>query len=518
MQAGVPRTDRKLRTEDPDKMRELDNFAAERKKMTDIHNALEAFFRAWRQDGPVEIDSLKQSGSNRQYFRLQHSGKSYIATYNPLNVPENNAFIEFSKHFHNRQIPVPEILHVNPDKTIYLQSDLGDIALFQIMQQEGFSEHVFNLFKKTLAQLARLQIEGGRNLDYGNCIATKSFDKQAIYSDLLYFLYYFVRALDLPYDKNLLMNDFDLLSSYLMQEEQKYFMHRDCQSRNVMVRGEEVFFIDYQGGMQGALQYDVASMLWQARAALPYEWRDELLSYYFERADDLLGNTLDRQNFMDSYDGFVLIRMLQTLGAYGFRGLFERKPHFIASIPYALKNLKWFIENKRFPIRLPELQKVLRAIVSDRIMERFDITRATPETPLTVHVRSFSYRKGIPEDTGGNGGGFVFDCRGILNPGRLPEFKSLTGRDKEVKEFLLHKTEMPAFMQHVCGIVDISVADYIRRGFASLSVNFGCTGGQHRSVFAADRLTEHLKEKFNVRTVTEHIEQESKNWVNIPNT
>jgi aminoglycoside/choline kinase family phosphotransferase len=483
--------------------------------MVDPFIEIEKLFRSWKKDGNLEINTLKQAGSNRQYFRILHHNHSYIATYNPLNTAENNAFIEFSRHFHRKQLPVPEILHTDENKTQYLQTDFGDVSLFQVMQQEGFSDHVFELFKKTIAQLARLQIEGGKNLDYNNCIATKSFDKQAIYSDLLYFLYYFVRALDLPYDKNLLLNDFDLLSSYLMQEEQKYFMHRDCQSRNVMIKDERVYFIDYQGGMQGALQYDVASMLWQARAALPYEWREELLAYYFDQANELLENTLDKQNFFDSYDGFVLIRMLQTLGAYGFRGLFERKPHFISSIPFALKNLKWFLDNKKIPIRLPELQKVLRAIVSDDIIEKFDITKAGPETKLLVRIRSFSYRKGIPEDNTENGGGYVFDCRGILNPGRIDEFKVQTGRDTEVKEFLLHKTEMPTFLQHVYGIVDISVADYIRRGFSHLSVNFGCTGGQHRSVFAADRLAEHLREKFNVNTIVEHVEQEAKNWINL---
>ncbi|MGL6268626.1 MAG: aminoglycoside phosphotransferase family protein, partial [Chitinophagaceae bacterium] len=287
--------------------------------MADPLIEIENLFRSWKKDGNLEINTLKQAGSNRQYFRIIHHNHCYIATYNPLNTAENNAFIEFSRHFHRKQLPVPEILHLDDNKTKYLQTDFGDVSLFQVMQQEGFSEHVFELFKKTIAQLARLQIEGGKNLDYNNCIATKSFDKQAIYSDLLYFLYYFVRALDLPYDKNLLLNDFDLLSSYLMQEEQKYFMHRDCQSRNVMIKDERVYFIDYQGGMQGALQYDVASMLWQARAALPYEWREELLAYYFDQANELLENSLDKQNFFDSYDGFVLIRMLQTLGAYGFR-------------------------------------------------------------------------------------------------------------------------------------------------------------------------------------------------------
>ena len=484
--------------------------------MKDALQETEDFFRSWRRDGAIQIDTLQQAGSNRQYFRVHHEGHTYIATYNPNNVPENNAFIEFTRHFHRKQLAVPEILHVETERRMYLQSDLGDVSLFQIMQKEGFSERVFELFKKSLGQLASLQIEGGKNLDYNHCIGTKSFDKQAIHSDLLYFLYYFVRALDLPYDKNHLMNDFDLLSSYLMQEEQKYFMHRDCQSRNIMVRDERAHFIDYQGGMQGALQYDVASMLWQARAAMPYDWREELLSYYFSQADDLLGGRMDRNSFMESYDGFVLIRMLQTLGAYGYRGLFEKKPHFISSIPFALRNLRWFLENKRFPIRLPELQKVLRSIVTDEIIGKFETTKADGDTPLVVRIRSFSYKKGIPADMDGNGGGYVFDCRGMMNPGRLPEFKALTGRDKEVKEFLLHKTEMPAFLQHVFGMVDISVQDYIKRGFEHLSVSFGCTGGQHRSVYAADRLAEHLRDKFNVRTTVEHVEQESKNWVNAP--
>jgi aminoglycoside/choline kinase family phosphotransferase len=482
--------------------------------MADTLQEVEQFFRAWKPTGPIDIQTLKQAGSNRQYFRVWHDHHSYIQTYNPTNVRENNAFIEFSRHFHRKQLPVPEILYTDDQRQQYIQSDFGDISLFQVMQKEGFSDHVFGLFKKTFAQLARLQVEGGKNLDYTHCIATKSFDKQAIYSDLLYFLYYFVRALDLPYDKNMLMNDFDLLSSYLMQEEQQHFMHRDCQSRNIMVQDDRVYFIDYQGGMQGALQYDAASMLWQARAALPYDWREELLQYYFEQVNAQMGNHLNRQYFMDSYDGFVLIRMLQTLGAYGFRGLFERKPHFISSIPFALKNLRWFLDNKQIPVRLPELQKLLHAIVDDDILKRFETVTADENTPLTVTIRSFSYRKGIPEDSSGNGGGHVFDCRGILNPGRIEEYKTKTGRDKEVQEFLMHKTEMPNFLQHVYGIVDISVQDYIKRGFESLTVSFGCTGGQHRSVFAADRLAEHLRDRFKVRTVVEHVEQEAKQWVN----
>ncbi|MFT3748080.1 MAG: RNase adapter RapZ [Agriterribacter sp.] len=482
--------------------------------MADVVGEVSSFFKSWRKESPEVIYTLRQAGSNRQYFRANAEDGSYIITYNPNNVVENNAFIEFSKHFFKNNLAVPQILFTDAGKTMYIQTDFGDVSLFDILRKEGSSDRVKALYKKSFVQLAKLQIEGGRGLDYSNCIATRSFDKQAIYSDLLYFLYYFIRALDLPYDKNLLLNDFEILSSYLMQEDAKYFMHRDCQSRNVMVKDEEVYFIDYQGGMQGALQYDVASMLWQSRAALPHEWKDELVNYYFDEVNTLLNNKLNRKDFLDSYDGFVLIRMLQTLGAYGFRGLFERKQTFITSIPSGLKQLKWFLQNKKIPIRLPELQKVLWAIVDDEIIKRYETPMAGADCPLIVHINSFSYRKGIPEDTGENGGGFVFDCRGIFNPGRFEAYKKLTGRDKEVQEFLLHKSEMPSFLQYVFGIVDISVADYIKRSFKNLSVNFGCTGGQHRSVFAADNLARHLKEKFGVKVELHHLEQEAKNWVN----
>lgn len=404
--------------------------------------------------------------------------------------------------------------HSSADKKFYIQSDLGDTSFFDIIQKEGFTERTMELYRKTFAQLAQLQINGGIGLDYDYCIATRSFDRNAIYSDLLYFKYYFLRTLQLHYDKNLLLNDFETLGYFLMQERNKFFMHRDFQSRNVMVKDEKVYFIDYQGGMKGALQYDVASMLWQAKAGIPFEWRDELVAYYFDRVNDLLDKQLVREDFMDNYHGFVLIRMLQTLGAYGFRGLFERKAHFISSIPFGLRNLKWFLENKKIPVRLPELQKVLEAMVSDDIIKRFETKKAGPDSKLTVNIHSFSYKKGLPEDPSGNGGGFAFDCRGILNPGRFEEYKKLTGRDKDVQDFLMYKTEMPAFLQHVYSLVDISVNDYLERNFENLQVNFGCTGGQHRSVFAADSLARHLQQKFGCKVQVKHIIQEEKNWIN----
>ncbi|MFN6943631.1 MAG: phosphotransferase [Cytophagaceae bacterium] len=482
--------------------------------MPTILDQVKTFFESWKPEVEVEdVHQLAQAGSDRQYFRVKTAQRPYIVTYNS-NIRENVAFIEFTRHFSSKQLSVPEIFHTSQDKSFYIQSDLGDTSLFDILQQEGFTERTFELYQKTFAQLAQLQITGGTGLNYDYCIATRSFDRNAIYSDLLYFKYYFLRALKLPYDKNLLLNDFEMLSYYLMQERNKFFMHRDCQSRNVMVKDDKVYFIDYQGGMQGALQYDVASMLWQAKAALPYEWRDELVDYYFDRANHLLNDQLNKTEFMDSYHGFVLIRMLQTLGAYGYRGLFEGKPHFISSIPFALKNLKWFLENKTIPIRLPELQKALEAMVSEEVINRFENIKATNDSKLVVKVHSFSYKIGLPEDPSGNGGGFVFDCRGLLNPGRFEEYKKLTGRDKPVQDFLLYQTEMPTFLQHVYSLVDISVTDYLKRNFESLQVSFGCTGGQHRSVFAADRLARHLKEKFGVKVVVEHCVQDAKNWVN----
>ncbi|MFN3402590.1 MAG: phosphotransferase [Cytophagaceae bacterium] len=482
--------------------------------METIPERVKSFFESWKQDVCIEeINQLAQAGSDRQYFRVRTSQRSFIVTYN-TNIPENNAFIEFSRHFFSKQSSVPEIYHFSSDKSMYVQTDLGDISLFDIIQNEGYTDHTFELYKKTFSQLAKLQIEGGTGLDYDYCIATKAFDHQAIYSDLLYFKYYFLRALKLPYDKNLLLNDFEMLCYFLMQEKNRYFMHRDCQSRNVMVKDDKVYFIDYQGGMKGALQYDVASMLWQAKASLPYDWRDELVNYYFDKVNDLLGNQLNRKDFLDNYHGFVLIRMLQTLGAYGYRGLFERKPHFISSIPFALRNLKWFLENKTIPIRLPELQKVLNEMVDDEIIKRFENIKADSNSKLTVKINSFSYKQGIPEDLSGNGGGFVFDCRGILNPGRYDEYKKLTGRDKEVQDFLLYRTEMPVFLQHVYSMVDISVTDYLKRNFESLMVSFGCTGGQHRSVYAADSLAKHLKQKFGVKVVVKHCVQDAKNWIN----
>lgn len=481
--------------------------------MQTIIEEIRQLFNSYSREQVESIEKIPQSGSNRIYFRLHSNAGSYIVTYGN-NIAENRTFISFSKHFLKRQCPVPEIYTVNDGSSIYIQQDFGDVSLLNKLEQHGYNDYVYGLFKQSLKALAHLQISGDDGLDYNWCLTSKEFGKQAILSDLLYFKYYFLDTLQIPYDKEKLIDDFEALSTYLSHVDHKYFMFRDFQSRNILIRDDQVHFIDYQGGMKGALQYDVASLLWQAKAELPDDWKNNLLGDYMDCVEEILGKTIDRIRFSSQYNGYVLIRLLQVLGAYGFRGLFERKAHFLISIPFALKNLRWFLANKQVGIVLPEFERLLNLMVEDKIIAGFEPVRADEHTPLVVHISSFSYRKSIPEDIGGNGGGFVFDCRGLLNPGRIAAYKTKTGRDKEVKDFLEQQTRMPEFLNSVYDIVDISVEDYIKRGFSSLMISFGCTGGQHRSVYAADALARHLRNKFNVKIELHHIEQEAKDWVN----
>ena len=378
-----------------------------------------------------------------------------------------------------------------------------------ILEEKGYEPEVYSLFKKSLHELALLQINGDRGLDYNYCITSREFGKQAILSDLLYFKYYFLDALQIPYDKEKMLSDFDRLSEYLSEVQYCYFMFRDFQSRNILIQEDGLHFIDYQGGMKGALQYDVASMLWQAKANLPDEWKNSLLHSYIDSVESILDQKIDRENFISLFNGYVLIRLMQVLGAYGFRGLFERKAHFLTSIPLGLRNLRWYLQNKKTGVELPEFSRMMEEIVKDEIIGRFEPIQATEKTPLIVHINSFSYRRGIPGDPSVNGGGFVFDCRGILNPGRIEEHKAKTGKDRLVKDYLEQQTKMPAFLNSIFDIVDITVEEYIRRDFSSLMINFGCTGGQHRSVYAAEAMARHLRNKFRVKIELHHIEQEA---------
>ena len=474
--------------------------------MHDIIKEIQDLFKSQTGSEAITVEKLPQSGSDRQYYRVQGAATSMIATYN-LNLRENETFLKFTEHFKKIGCPVPLVYLTNGEGSIYLQEDLGNTSLLHALEQQGQNDAVYQLFQQSLKALAHMQIRGHEGFDYAWCITSKEFGKQAILADLLYFKYYFLDTLKIPYDKEQLIEDFEALSTYLSHVDHKYFMFRDFQSRNIMVKEQQVFFIDYQGGMRGALQYDVASLLWQAKAELSDSWKNSLLEYYMDSVQEVLGRSIDRIRFVSQYNGYVLIRLLQVLGAYGFRGLFERKAHFLTSIPLALRNLRWFLQNKQVGIVVPEFERLLQLIVEDQIIHRFEPLRADDSTPLLVRINSFSFKKGVPQDESGNGGGFVFDCRGIHNPGRYDEYKQLTGRDKEVKDFLEQRTEMNVFLNGIYNIVDITVEDYMRRGFESLQISFGCTGGQHRSVYAADALTRYLRNKYGVKILLQHREQ-----------
>ena len=477
--------------------------------MDKVKEEITALFKGFSKEAITNIEKLPQSGGDRVYYRVFTTGQNFIATYS-ANLRETETFLYFTDTFKNAGAPVPEIYAVNADKTLYIQEDFGNASLLNVLEVEGLNDSTKDLYKKTLRSLAQLQINGDKDLDYTQCITGKEFGKQAILSDLLYFKYYFLDTLKIPYDKEKLGNDLDALSEYLNRADHKYFMFRDFQSRNVMVK-EDVFFIDCQGGMKGALQYDVASLLWQAKAGLTDEWKNELLEYYISCAEKELNQKIDRERFLSQYNGYVLIRLLQVLGAYGFRGLFERKAHFLTSIPLALRNLKWFLQNKKIGISVPEFERMLNLIVGDEVILKFEPVKATQDSPLTVRIKSFSFLKtGYPKNVADNGGGFVFDCRGILNPGRIDEHKQETGRDKPVQNYLTEKTRMDEFLAGVFSVVDISVEDYIKRDFEHLEINFGCTGGQHRSVYAADATARHLRNKFSVKTEVIHLEQNFK--------
>jgi hypothetical protein len=380
-----------------------------------------------------------------------------------------------------------------------------------VLEQEGKTDAVFALFQKSLTALAKLQIQGAQGLDYNHCLTSKSFGKHSILTDLLYYKYYFLDTLQYPYDKQALIDELELLSEQLAQNQYDNFMFRDFQSRNIMVKEGEVFFIDFQGGMQGGLPYDLASLLWQAKAELSNEWKENLLVHYINELQKLLPKPLDVNEFKKQYQGFVLLRLLQVLGAYGFRGLFERKAHFLTSIPLGLKNLKNFLQVYSLAKDTPVFASILNWMVSEEVIQRFTPPTANETTPLVITINSFSYKKGIPSDDSENGGGFVFDMRGILNPGRVEEHKKQSGLDKPVQDFLEQRTKMNTYLNSVWDLIDITVEDYLKRGFSSLHINFGCTGGQHRSVYAAEQTARHLRNKYKVKTVLEHTNQQ--NWL-----
>jgi len=449
------------------------------------------------------LEMLPASGSYREYCRLTSYNRTIIGAYNS-DVKENTAFLSFSNHFKHHGVPVPKIYAVSSDLKKYLLEDLGNTTLFQFLsktrESEGFSENIIEKYKKVLKELPKIQIIAGRDIDYSVCYPREAFDKQSMMWDLNYFKYYFLKLAKIHFDEQALEDDFQLFSNYLLSASSNYFLYRDFQSRNVMIKDDEVYFIDYQGGRQGALQYDLASLLYDGKADIPESVKNQLYDFYISELKKL--KKVDDKEFASYFKGFVLIRIMQAMGAYGFRGFYEKKEHFLKSIPFALKNLESILKDVNLPVQLPELISVLNQLIHSEVLKEIGQVR----TELTITVTSFSYKNGYPGDPSGNGGGHIFDCRAINNPGRYAEYKTQTGKDLEVQEFLEQKSEIGIFLNGVKTIVDQSVKTYLERGFKHLSVGFGCTGGQHRSVYSAVKITEYLKNNYPVNVVLIHRE------------
>jgi len=472
---------------------------------TTLDQSLKVLFEGRFREPVERVAPLKGDASDRKLFRLSGASRTAVGVVNP-DVRENRAFLEFSRHFRTCGLPVPEIYAVDLDRGMYLEQDLGDTTLFQFLtvnrDKDELSNETLDLYGKVVDWLPRFQIEAGRTLNYDVCYPRFGFDKQSMMWDLNYFKYYFLRLAKISFSEQMLEEDFERLTEFLLQAERRFFLYRDFQSRNIMVRDGEPFFIDYQGGRRGALQYDVASLLFDAKADLPFEVRDELLERYLEAAAKL--EPIDRNAFLTSYPGFVYIRIMQAMGAYGLRGFYERKQHFLASIPYAIRNLEYLLRTADLPIELPELTQVWHRLVASSSLRQF----GTASLKLTVRIQSFSYTDGVPTDEKGHGGGYVFDCRVLPNPGRLERYATLTGRDDSVIAFLENEPAVQDFVGHVFALIDQTVENYQRRNFTDLLVAFGCTGGQHRSVYCAERLATHLREQFQVNVEVRHLAQE----------
>lgn len=470
---------------------------------------LSQLFRKWSGKEPDSIHPIHGSGSSRQYYRLRNGEQSAIGVCNPLDQ-ENRAFLYFTRHFLSHRLPVPEIYAENTEEHAYLLSDLGDRSLFSVVEEfrngEGYNPgELETIYKQVLDELIRFQVVASRGLDYTYCYPKQVFDAQSMLWDLNYFKYYFLKPAGIPFDEQLLDEDFATFADFLTGADPGYFMYRDFQTRNIFLVDDKPYFIDYQGGRKGPLQYDLASLLFQAKAGLTADFRDKMLDHYLTRLDRFV--QVDRSEFIRYYYGFVLLRLVQVLGAYGFRGLFEGKAHFLQSIPHAIANLRWFLDNVTLPASVPELQRSLHALAVSRT---FNAPMPESET-LTVTIYSFSYKNGIPRDMTGNGGGFVFDCRSLPNPGREEAYHYHTGKDHPVRLFMEEKEETGRFLGLVFQLVDQQISNYLARSFNHLMVCFGCTGGQHRSVYCAEKLADHLRGKEHVHVDVIHTQQS--NWI-----
>ena len=465
-----------------------------------ITEQIKNLYRTYTGHEAEKVTELPSSGSNRRYFRL-HGPQTLIGV-SGTSIEENRAFIYMADHFRQKGLPVPEVYAQSNDQSFYLQEDLGDTLLFDAIEKgrksSVFDESEKTLLRQTITKLPEIQFMGSDGFDFSYCYPQEEFNQRSILWDLNYFKYCFLKATGMEFQENRLEDDFLKMSDVLLRNQSATFMYRDFQSRNVMIRDGRPWFIEFQGGRKGPVYYDVASFLWQAKAKYPEDLRQELLLDYIEALRKYM--PVDEKYFLSQLRHFVLFRTLQVLGAYGFRGYFEKKPHFIQSVPFAIENLRQLLKQD-YP-EYPYLCGLLRELTE---LKQFsdDLQRRT----LEVKIVSFAYKKGIPNDPTGNGGGFVFDCRAINNPGKYERYNHFTGLDEPVIRFLEEDGEITVFLEHVYDLVDASVKRYLDRGFTNLMVCFGCTGGQHRSVYSAQHLAEHLHQKFGVKVSLTHREQ-----------
>jgi len=470
-----------------------------------------SLYKSWSGNKAESINPLPPSGSQRKYYRIQNNDKPVIGAYNP-DKKENQAFIYLSKHFLKNKLNVPKIFSTDLNKNIYLLEDLGDQTVYSFIEAtrsgKNITKPIVSIYKEIIEELPKFQVLGSNGLDYSKCYPRPAFDKQSIMWDLNYFKYSYLKPSNIPFDEQKLEDNFNFFAEYLLQADSNYFMYRDFNTRNIMMKNNELYFIDYQGGRRGPLQYDIASLLFSSRADIPFEIREQLLEHYIKSVSRI--ERINSLSFKKYYYEFVLIRILQMLGAYGYRGYFEGKAHFLQSIPYALKNLEYLNSKNKIKIKskIKELMTVIERFITSENNNL--VLRKTDNSKLTVTINSFSYRNKIPTDYSGHGGGFVFDCRAIPNPGRLEQYKSLTGMDKPVQDFLNSQREAKIFLKDTFDLVDQSVQSYIERNWTNLIVNYGCTGGQHRSVYCAEKLAKHVKQKFDVNVLLVHTEQRNK--------
>ena len=497
---------------------------------------LTELYRQWSGHEPHTTEQLPGAGSNRIYYRMTddegHSVVGCIGT----SRDENHAFVYLARHFAKLNLPVPHVLAVSDDELRYLQQDLGSRSLFDAIRggRDAGGRYTLaeqDLLRRTIRELPGIQFRGAQGLDFTQCYPQAEFNVDSVLFDLNYFKYCFLKATEIDFHELKLEADFRLLAKDLTAEPCDAFLYRDFQARNVMLAGGEPYFIDFQGGRRGPFYYDLASFLWQASARYPHKLRRELVFEYYNAMKQYT-EVPSSHHFVERLSLFVLFRILQVLGAYGFRGYFERKRHFIDSIPPAIQNLRELLDSVRLPY--PYLTELLDRLCSLPQFQRIELTasradgyktternpyKAHPQDgpatfskydaqgPLVVRVYSFSYRKGIPQDESGNGGGYVFDCRSTHNPGRYEPYKQLTGLDEPVIRFLEDDGEILTFLDSVYRLADAHVRRYIQRGFTSLMFSFGCTGGQHRSVYSAQHLAEHIHQKFGIEVRICHREQ-----------